>query len=361
MVFNMLILSNDDVDALITVKDCIDAFAGTYQDAAAGTVINGRRSDMITETRTPDAVYSLKMVGGVVPRFSIGAIRINSDILSFPLINGKPRKVKVPAATGERWVGLVLLFDTHNGEPLALLPDGMIQRLRVGATSGLAVDYLARRDARIATVLGSGWQAGAQAMAVAAVRDLDELRVYSPNEQNCRQFAAAMQQKLSISVLPMASAAEAARQTDILLCATNSLQPVVSADMLHPGLHLGSIREHEIDPAALAAISSIVVHDRENMTEDHLQVAAGISHKEKSGKTPSDPLSQRIRSASSLAELAAGNVPGRQSAEQITCFLNYHGVGYQFAAAGAVLLEKARQAGRGTELPTEWFTQDVHS
>ncbi|RWR02698.1 hypothetical protein ED28_06860 [[Pantoea] beijingensis] len=352
----MFIFSNDDINAVLSMRDCIDAFEHTYRDVAAGQAVNGHRSDMITETARADSVYLLKMVGAVVPRYAIGAVRINSDILSFPTHNGKTRKVKIPAAAGNRWVGLVMLFNTQTGAPLALFPDGVIQRMRVGATSGLGVHYLARHDARTAAILGSGWQAGAQAQAIAAVRSLDKLYIYSPDETRRRIFAQQLEQQLSIPVEAAVSAEQAVRQADIVLCATNSLQPVLSHDWLRPGMHVGSIREGELAADELKIFDRIIVHDPGNMADDHLVVARGIEHREKSS-----PLMRTLDQAPALSALISGQVEARQSAAEITAFLNYHGLGYQFAAAGAVLLEKALAAGRGVELPDEWFTQDVHS
>ena len=86
---------------------------------------------------------------GVIPKLGVGAIRINSDILTFPQVGNQMRRVKVPAAPGKRYVGLVLLFSTHTGEPLAIMPDGVMQRARVGATNAIAAKYLSREDATV--------------------------------------------------------------------------------------------------------------------------------------------------------------------------------------------------------------------
>jgi ornithine cyclodeaminase/alanine dehydrogenase-like protein (mu-crystallin family) len=228
--------------------------------------------------------------------------------------------------------------------------------MRVGATTGLGARYLARQDARSAAILGCGWQAGAQALAAVTVRPLEKLYVYSPDESHRRAFAQQLHQELDIAVEAMSSAEQAVRLADMVLCATNSLQPVLSRDWLRPGVHVGSIREGELAAEEFSVYDRIVVHDPGNITNDHLVVASGIDHREKSS-----PLMRVLDNAPSLADLVAGQTPARQKPEEITAFLNYHGLGYQFAAAGAVLLEKALAAGRGVELPDEWFTQDVHS
>src|SRR5207237_9301909 len=110
-------------------------------------------------------------------------LRINSDVVRHPLVAGKPRRVKqplAPSSTGGRWVGLVLLFNTETGALMAMFPDGVMQRLRVGATNGLGLKQLAREDAQRLALIGRGWQAGTQAARRRPVRRFRAGRVYGP-------------------------------------------------------------------------------------------------------------------------------------------------------------------------------------
>jgi ornithine cyclodeaminase/alanine dehydrogenase-like protein (mu-crystallin family) len=356
----MLVLSNEDVEQLLTMGDCIDALQRAYRDAADGTSVNGHRSDIIAPTARADAAYSLKTMSAVVSSFEIGALRLNSDILSFPVKNGKLRKVKVPAAPGDRWVGLVLLFSTRTGEPLAIFPDGVVQRLRVGATSGLGVRYMARQNARKAAIIGTGWQAGAQAMAVATVRAIDEIRCYSPNSENRKRFAADTESRLGVRVVPVETAEAAARGADIILCATNSLSAVIGDGAIEPGAHVGSIRDGELGRATLMRADRLIIHHPDNMTGGHVVIAGDNRYADQIAEISADRDLEKVANAPSLSDVISGKVPGRSSDREITCFLNFHGLGFQFAATGAVLYGKAVQAGRGQKLPTEWFTESVH-
>src|SRR6266576_3783084 len=198
-----LILSNDDVEKLLTMRDCIDVLEDAYVELAEGRGVNRTRSDCITPTSRPDAVYGLKSMDGVIPKLGIGAVRINSDIVTFPKKGNNIRREKVPAAPGARYTGLVLLFSTENGEPLAILPDGVMQRMRVGAANGLGAKYLARKDARTVGILGSGWQAGTQLMAVCAVRAIETIRCFSPNRANREAFSREWNAKLGVKVVPV--------------------------------------------------------------------------------------------------------------------------------------------------------------
>src|SRR5258706_13671978 len=104
---------------------------------------NGLGSAVLSPTSREVGLYSLLTMSGVIPRFGIGAVRINSDIVTWPVSPSGPRRVQVPAAPGTRYVGLVPLFSTETGRPLATLPDSVVQRIRGGAISSLAAAYLA--------------------------------------------------------------------------------------------------------------------------------------------------------------------------------------------------------------------------
>src|SRR5204862_6287060 len=133
----------------------------------------------------------------------------NSDIVTFPKKGNNVRREKVAAAPGARYTGLVLLFSTENGEPLAIMPDGVMQRMRVGAANGLGVKYLARKNAKTVGILGSGWHAGAQLMAACAVRGVETIRCFSPSVQNCETFAQEMSALLAVPVASVGQPEEA--------------------------------------------------------------------------------------------------------------------------------------------------------
>jgi ornithine cyclodeaminase/alanine dehydrogenase-like protein (mu-crystallin family) len=137
-----LILSNDDVEKLLTMPECIEVMEEAYVELAEGRGVSRTRSDCFTPTARADAIYSLKSMDGVIPKLGVGAVRINSDIVTWPKRGNNMRREKVPAAPNQRYVGLVLLFSVDNGEPLAILPDGVLQRMRVGAANGLGIKHL---------------------------------------------------------------------------------------------------------------------------------------------------------------------------------------------------------------------------
>jgi ornithine cyclodeaminase/alanine dehydrogenase-like protein (mu-crystallin family) len=355
-----LLLSNEDVEAALAMPDCLEAMEIAYRDLGLMKGANGLRSEVLTPTSRDDALYSLLTMSGVIPRFGIGAVRINSDIVTWPVSPSGPRRVKVPAAPNGRYVGLVLLFSTQTGEPLAILPDGVVQRMRVGAISGLAAKYLARADAGEAALLGTGWQAGGQAAAISAVRNIKQIRCYSPERQRREAFANQMSAKLGIEIVPAATAKEAVREADIVLCATNSLQPVLPAAWLEPGMHVSSLSRLELDPSVVAAADVVFTHVRE--ADGRIVRTAGADLARDTEKRKAE-LSLTIGQSSrpELSDLLLGRAAGRVSNSDITLFFNYSGLGYQFAATGYVIYKKARELGLGRELDTSLFTSALPS
>lgn len=354
-----LLLSNDDVDRLVTMRECIDVLELAYRELAAGRGTDRRRADSFVAGPVEGSLYSLKSMDGIAPAFGVGAVRIDSDVVTWPTRSGNTRREKLPAAPGGRWVGLVLLFSIETGEPLALFPDGCIQRLRVGGTNGLAADRLARADARTVGLIGSGWQAGGQVMAICAVRRVERIRCYSTNAEHRVAFAREWSQRLGVEVEPVRSPEDAVRGADVVLCATNTIDHVFFERWIEPGMHLSSIKRPELEPAAIRRADRIVIHAKDASPTQI--VAAGIEVPEaKEGKGWKLLGDIDFTALPELHDVVAGMAPGRSRADEVTCFLNNIGRGYQFAAVGGALYRKAKAAGAGRELPTEWFTQDVH-
>ncbi len=352
-----LVLSGEEVRDLLTMPECIAVLEEAYRELAAGRGVNRTRSDTFVPGRN-GALYSLKSMDGIAPALGVGAVRINSDVVTWPTREGNQRREKVPAAAG-RWVGLVLLFSVETGEPLAIFPDGYLQRLRVGATNGLGAKYLSRADSKVVGLIGSGWQAGGQLMAICAVRPVREVRCYSTKRENREAFAREWSRTLGVEIRAADSAEAAARGADVVLCATNTIDHVFFARWVEAGVHLSSIKRPELEPAAIRRADRVVIHTRD--AKPIHNAAAGVEVPE-AGEGKGWRLAEEIDFASlpELKDLVSGHAPGRQRAEEVTCFLNNIGMGYQFAAAGAALYRKARERGVGRELPTEWFTQDVH-
>jgi ornithine cyclodeaminase/alanine dehydrogenase-like protein (mu-crystallin family) len=352
----LLVLSNDEVARLLGIEECMAALEPMYRDYAKGQALLSPRVDNIAPATHPGGYYGFKHMGGTWPARSIQALRINSDVVTHPLVAGKPRRVKQPLAPGRdgkgRWVGLVLLFSTETGALLAMFPDGVMQRLRVGAASGLALKHLARENASTLALIGTGWQAGAQLMAARAVRRFKEVRVFSPRAESRAAFASQHENVKTVDTVE--ACVEGA---DVILAATSSMVRVIDPQWLRPGMHVGCIKTHEIDAEVLGRCDRVFVHTRQQAKQiSNVMPGTPNARKESDGGWWKDP----AHSYPDLGDLLAGKAPGRREESEITCFANNVGTGLQFAAAGAAVLARAREMKIGTELPDHWFSEDVH-
>lgn len=361
-----LLINNDEVEQVLTMRDTLALLEDLYQDIGRGSAIYRARTDLHTPTTTtlgpevPGAHY-LKTMDGAWPRREVASIRLSSDVLAFPLQDGLRRRVKIPAAPGNRWLGLVLLFSTANGELLAILNDGVLQRFRVGATNGIAAKYLARKDARTAGILGSGWQAGTQLMALCAVRPIEDIKVYSPTREHAEAFAAEMIKTLDRPVRYVSSPEEAVRDVDIAVTATNSRTPFFPAEWFNPGMHLSCMQRDEAMDDCFQQADVVIFHTRareQNFTSTDLaDVEQRFGFEIRDHQFPRE---LNWDDYSDLGELVTGQAKGRTSDSQKTLFLNSIGVGAQFAAVAHHIYTLARERGLGRDLPIDWFVESVH-
>jgi ornithine cyclodeaminase/alanine dehydrogenase-like protein (mu-crystallin family) len=337
-----LLLDNDDVRRVLRMREAIDALEGAFAELADGRAVNRPRSHTYTDLGE-GRHYLFKSMDGALPSAGVHALRLSSDLTH----EHDGRRDKIPAAPGGRFVGLVLLFDIETLVPLALVHDGELQRVRVGATSALAADRLARPDARVAAVVGAGWQAATQIAGLREVRALDEIRVYAPRR---RKHAAVCAEH---GATPAPSAREAIRGADVVALATNSHEPVLDGAWLEPGQHVGSVQGGELDAGTLRRADLVVARSRDQATYHFAPGHAPLGARR-------DPTAGDV-DVVELGEVVAGRA-GRTSDGQITLFTGggtgaSSGLGIQFAAVAHAVYRAAAAAGLGRELPTEWFTQ----
>lgn len=365
-----LILSNDDIAKLLPMQDCLERLEETYRDFADSLALSRPRSDSYGPV-TDQGRYVFKTMDGVAPRYEAAAIRLNSDVIQWSEGPAGIRKDKQPLAPGGRWVGLVLVFSTRTGEPLAIMPDGMMQQLRVASTNAIAAKYMAPKDATVYALLGSGFQARGQAIAMSLVRPLKEIRVYSPNKDNRDALAADLAAELGLNVHAVDSAEVAVRGADIVGMATNSITPVYKHAWLSPHAHVTGVKELEFDPVTIDKSAMVAVHTRAdkphnfivgNNREDAIlghDPHQGLPEHLQSKRATRAPTKVNLTEQADLGELVTGRVQ-LPPAGRMTAFVNTVGLGLQFAAIGSLAAERAREQGVGNEIPTDWLTEDLH-
>ncbi len=355
----MLIFSNDDVGKILSMKDCMAVLEDLYRDLGKGQALFMPRVDNIMPCGHSNAYYAFKHMGGGWPRRKIMALRINSDIITHPSIGDALRRVKVPKVDG-RWVGLIQLYSSETGELLAIFPDGVLQRMRVGATNGLGIKYLARKDSKRVGMIGSGWQAGGQLLALLETFSPEEIKVFSMTPTNRENFVAEMGRMTGARLRAVSTVEECTRDVDIIMAATSSIVPVVKPEWIREGMHVSCIKSNEIDGKVIDRCDRIFVHTslQEKQADNVMPGTSNLPKEHLQGWWNDEVREGAV--CPDLSDLVAGIEPGRKDNREITCFINNVGIGLQFAAVGALILDKAEEMGLGTKLPNEWFSETVH-
>ncbi len=367
-----LILNNDDVQSVITMEMTMNALEEAYQQLARSTAVCRPRVDIRIPTRDAEKTYQWGTMEGGSAEAGYFAIRMKSDIVYEQEYEGVRTQEKYCVQPGT-FCGLILLINVQNGEPLALMNDGVLQHTRVGADSGIGVKYMAREDAQVVGMLGSGGMARSHAASFAVARNIRRIKVFSPTKEHREAYAREIAEEYGIDVEPVATPQEVFTGVDIVAGCTDSVRPVIMGDWLEPGTHVTCIGGG-IDEAARArfdrslrlgsapaptGLPELRLHD-ENISYEAdpppelLGVRAPIERVR--GRSHGVIAEDR---AVFLEELLNGTKEGRRTLEEVTYSARGNIQGAQFYAVAGKVYEAAKAKGLGHEIPTEWLLQDI--
>jgi ornithine cyclodeaminase/alanine dehydrogenase-like protein (mu-crystallin family) len=310
-------LPESDVQASLVMSDLIEAMQQALASFSAGCVVQPVRTAI--EFR-PMAYFGLMPAYDPVSGF-VGAKLLT--VLPGNLAMGLPSHQ-----------ASIALFDAASGALLAIVDGRYITEARTAAVSAVSVRHLARPQARVLAILGSGVQAHSHLDALPLVRDFQEIRVWSPTPERLAKFVRHAGPRAH-----SADSAEAAiRGADVVVLATNSGTPVIDAAWVPPGAHVvavGACRPNqcEVDPELMR--QSLVVVDSRAAAE----VESG------------DVIHSRCEVHAELGEIIAGTRPGRGNSEQITLFKSL-GLGIEDVVSAGMACRNAQAARRGIQVPS---------
>ncbi len=365
----MLFLTNQHVEAVLDMRSCLEAMEEAYRELGEGRAGYRPRIDFYVPQEPH--YYRWGTMEGASRRLGVFAIRMKSDMLVWNREGEFQTEDKYCIQPGT-YCGLIFLFSVRNGEPLALMNDGYLQHMRVGACAGLGAKYLSRQNSEVLGLLGSGGMARTYAMAIREVRPIKRIQVFSPTKANRERYAQEMKEKLHLEIEPVDSAERAVRGADIVALTTDSLAPVIKADWLEPGMHVTNVRNNETGPDVLARVDVIARLGTSTLvlykpppgtlmgTDGMFGYIAGTPEEKKRVPVPVVPTRETDNpNVGTIPDLMAGRWAGRTDDRQIT-FINNQGTqGLQFAAVGGKAYELAKAKGLGHPLPTEWFVQNI--
>lgn len=320
-----LILSRSDVYSLLTLADCIGAVESAFRAHAEGRAFGPG----VLGIHAKDGGFHIKAAGLTGSR-SYFAAKTNANFPDNPKRSGRPTIQ-----------GTVVLADADNGMPLAVMESGSITAVRTGAATGVAAKYLARKDARSATIVGCGVQSETQLAAIAAVLPLEHVRLFDVEAPRAKGLAARVE---SLGARPeiVSDVHAAMRASDVVVTCTPSRRAFVTRDDIAPGTFLAAVgadnpEKQEVEPALLAHATLVVdvLHQCAEIGELHHALAAGVMTKD--------------QVHAELGDVVAGRKPGRTRDDEITIF-DSSGTALQDVAAAIAVYEKARATGRGMEV-----------
>lgn len=291
------------------------------------------------------------------PRF---ALRYRSDIHWFETDESGNRTTHKYNTEPGNYMGVVFLFDTSNGELLAIMNDGIVQHLRVGALAGVAANTLARDDATTVGMIGSGGMARTYAEAFSVVRELEEIQVYSRSEANRTAYAEEMREQLDVDVTPKERVEDVIADTDIVATCTNSATPVFDATLLEPGQCYINVNSREVDDAVVDVADKLVgTTQKPFITDREMTIGSDEEYQSFLDHFSSDEFcTYKPSSFTEIGNVLTGQDPGRESDEELIVYDN-RSSGIQFAAVGDLAYREAKAAGLGFEVPLNWFHQDI--
>lgn len=354
-----IIITDDDVKRLLPMADCIEAMRVAFRDFADGIAVNRPRMRYLAQHPDPERKYLANVHVGAVPSYGIACVRAGSQIIKPPSAKVDRRLYENPKAFN--W-GIVILYSIETAEPLALMHEFQLSGMRVGATTGAAVDAIARKDAATLGLFGTGKQAHAALEAIACVRPIRRVNVYSPSVEHRNAFVRDMARD-GIDVVAVSEAKAAVAGADIVCCATTSMKPVFDGEWLEDGQLVVSIansdvtnKRSEVDRRSYERANAVIVNDWETVVDnDQTELLDPL----KDGVLRQDQVHE-------LGDLLTGKVtitqPPRGAGDKgVIYFKNNSGLAIQFAAAGGIIYRKAIEQGNNKTIPTEWLGSDLTS
>ncbi len=315
-----LLLTEKDVQDLLTMPLALEAVEQAFRDLADGTfILHGRRRIHMPNKGFLHYMAAADFTGGYtglkIYTFAAGVVRF-----------------------------LVPLFRWDTGELVALIEANFLGQVRTGAASGVATKYMARDDVRTVGLVGTGTQAPTQVEAVCAVRQIERVRVFGRDPERRRKFAERLGKRVKRAVETVESAEQAVRGADVVITATTAGHPVVEWQWLKPGAHINAVgnnqaQKRELDEQTVRGAGVIATDSIEQarMEAGELIQVFGAD---------AGPWSRVV----DLAQIVIGAAVGRHDREEITLFKS-NGVAIEDVAVGGRVYELARERGVGREVP----------
>ncbi|WP_144511875.1 ornithine cyclodeaminase family protein [Bacillus sp. FJAT-22090] len=320
----MLVINEQQIMNTYKIKDAIRNIKEVLQAKEADKIANPHRTVIEFPQYEASALYmpSADLVE------EVAAVKI---VTIFP---------NNPASGKATTQGIILLSDASNGEHLAMLNASYLTRLRTGALSGIATDFLARKNAKVLTVIGTGAMAFEQVLGVLAVRNIERILLVNRNPEKAEAFGEKLRAfGVETAFEVVENVATAIRQADIINCATRSNEPVFRGEDLQKGTHINGVGSylphmHEVDITTITRAAKIVVDDLAGVKDEAGELIDAVER----GKWSFEQVHSEV------GKLVAGTTVGRESEEEITFFKSVGAAYFDLAVAKGVYAKAKEQS-----------------
>ena len=322
------ILSRKDVEAVLDMKDTIDILEKAFNDFATGNAVMPQR----TPIQSPE-------YGGValfMPAYLKGMGALGAKVVT--VYKDNPSKHNLPTV-----LGTIILLDDKTGAPVAIMDGGYLTAMRTGGVAGLATRLLARKDAKVHTMFGTGGMARTHAWAVDKARDIKKLILYSIDPKEKREaFRDSLKSIIKSDIVLADDPAKAVRDADIVTLITSAKDPIVDGDWFKPGTHINGVGSHA---PAMRELDTKTIQKSKIICDfiDACKAEAGdFMIPANAGEWSWDKVH------GSLGDVISGKIPGRENDSEITLFKSV-GLAIQDISAAYNVYQKALEKNVGLE------------
>ena len=309
----MIFLNRDQINDLISMEEAIRAMGTAFAQLSNGeAVVPPRLSLDIPDKNATSVVMPAYATGSPYYTVKIVSVNYSNPDKGLPLIHG-----------------IVQVFDAENGKHIANLDGASITAIRTGAASGLATDLLAKENANVCAVFGTGVQAASHIEAVLEVRPIEKIMVFSRSKPSAEKFCSTLANQVQCEIGKKESLLEA----DIVCTTTPASSPLFETDKIKPGCHLNVVGSHQPSfrevPTGLVARSKIIVDNREACEQEAGDLIIPVQE----GSWSFEHLHGE------LGQVVSGDIIARESENEITLFKSV-GNAIQDHAMAHLIMEK---------------------
>lgn len=328
----MILLTKEEMQTIFTMEDAIEAAKEAVRLFSEGKSTVPLRTNIDVPAYNGQSLY--------MPAY----VDSEQQALGMKIISTYPDNIEKDLPTTP---STMVMVNAETGIVEALLNGTYLTQLRTGAVQGAATDLLARKDARIGALIGTGGQAAAQLEAMLTVRYLEEVRIMDLDKERAQKFVEEMSERFAYfatKLIAVNSAEEAVTDADVITTVTTSPQATFPHEAVKDGAHVNGVGAytpamHEIPGELLARADKIVFDTMEGVLTEAGDIITPLNEK----------LIQESDIDGDLGQLVTGEISGRENQEQITVFKTV-GTAVLDVITAAKILEKAKEAGVGQKV-----------